>query len=487
LVVDYFAVAPTDWGFGFWLLLLAWIFEFFAGLIMLHDFTTVSGRVYLAQSIKVTFAALVFGVTAIATTHWVNVQTVPLFADHWTYAAPGTNMSTPAPYDYSANIAQYGLWQLCKDFSCVSISTDTTCSVDNGGLADFNNCAGFNAVRAFVLLTVILEFFFLYHLHWHMMSKETRRSSNTVRTGFVTSAFGVIATAITTSYYDLSVSDYSMSYWLFLLSWVIVFLVAFALAHGVDDKSFHKPGLWFATARLLTLISLIFFILAVALPTLTRVDTFHRVDTQTAAPGQAGWTGGDTDRHSDRLGMFYKCQKEGWAQKCRFIPYHCKVAQDHYTLLPEPLAVNALSDCREFNGIRTTAVLALLLTGFAFLAQGAYRRHGTDKSKMAAVILGYFAGVWGLVSFALALDYLQKEPTSEYASAFWLLVLAWVFVIIATFIFSRAQPGDCHGCGNAKCTCGENQQPAKAAVVVTAVPVVPVAVVPVAAVPATSI
>jgi len=327
-----------------------------------------------------------------------------------------------------------------------------------------------------------------------MMSKETRRSWGTVRTGFITSAFGVIATAITTSYYDLSVSDYSMSYWLFLLSWVLVFLVSFALAHGVDDKSFRKPGLWFGTSRLLTLIALIFFILAVSMPTLTRIDSFHRVDTQTAAPGQPGWTGGDTDRHSDRLGMFYKCQKEGWAQKCRFIPYHCKVAEDHYTQLPEPLAVNALSDCQEFNGIRTTAVLALILTGFAFLAQGAFRRHGTDMSKMAAVILGYFAGVWGMVSFALALDYLQKEPTSEYASAFWLLVLAWVFVTIATFIFSRALPGECPGCGHDKCVCGaEHQHPAKAVVVATApvaaapVAVVPVAAVPVAAVPATSI
>jgi len=249
-----------------------------------------------------------------------------------------------------------------------------------------------------------------------------------------------------------------------LLSWVLVFLLSFVLAHGMDDKSFGKPGLWFGASRLLTLVSLIFFILAVVTPRLTRVDTFHRVDTNSVAPGTPGWPGGDTDRHSDQLGMFYKCQKEGWAQKCRFINYHCKVGEDHYGALPEPLVTTALSDCREFNGIRVTAVLGLLFAGLAFLAQGAYRRHNKDRVKNAAIGLGYFSGIWGMVSFAMALDYLQKQPTSEYASAFWLLILAWVFVTIATFTFSRAQPGECPGCGQTKCVCGQGHgdQAAKA-------------------------
>jgi len=243
------------------------------------------------------------------------------------------------------------------------------------------------------------------------------------------------------------------------MSWVLVFLVTIHILRGADDKVFHQAGMMFGCARLLTMISLIFFVLAVVLARLTRFDSLYPAPAPGStmpAPGAPGWMAADTDRLVDGLGMFYHCQQTGEASKCRFIHYNCMAVPDHYTLLPEPLFNTALTDCHEFNGIRTCGVIALILAGFAVIAQHHYRWSGTDRAKAVAIGSGYFSAFWGMASFSLALDYFHKNTTSELGSAFWFLMLAWVVIAVSTFIFARSKrPESCDSCNHCD-NCGKD-------------------------------
>jgi len=191
-----------------------------------------------------------------------------------------------------------------------------------------------------------------------------------------------------------------------------------------------------------TLISLIFFILAVSGPTITRTDMWsnapqlnYGVDTS-----RANYTSPVVnDRASDTLGLFYHCEATGFVSRCRFIKGDCSVSADHSQPAETPQLLEGLSDCAEFNGIRSTAVLALLFTGLAWLSQHAFIHKPQEKQSKR---VGYFSvgihqlgWIFGLVSMSLALDYFAHLPTPNFGYAFWLLVIAWPLSLLGELVF----------------------------------------------------
>jgi len=192
-----------------------------------------------------------------------------------------------------------------------------------------------------------------------------------------------------------------------------------------------------------TLVSLIFFILAVSAPTITRFDMWNGapqfnsgIDTTSTTNYTAPIM---NDRASDTLGLFYHCEATGSNSKCRFIKVDCSVSKDHSQPAEAAQFIEGLSDCAEFNGIRSTAVLALLFTGVAWLAQHAFIHRPVDRptKRLGFVSVGIHQLGWifGLVSMSLALDYFGHLPTPGFGWAFWLLVIAWPLSLLGEIIF----------------------------------------------------
>src|SRR5690242_523142 len=80
LQVDFYVQQPGNWGFSFWLNMLAWVLGIVSLFIFSYDYHHKDVQRILS-ALLITFVGLVAMVTSIAMPHWAYIRTLPLFTD----------------------------------------------------------------------------------------------------------------------------------------------------------------------------------------------------------------------------------------------------------------------------------------------------------------------------------------------------------------------------------------------------------------------
>lgn len=278
--------------------------------------------------------------------------------------------------------------------------------------------------------------------------------------------WGVIGTALASTYFDLLPTEYAFSFWLFLVAWILLIVSMF-----IYLSSFWIRARWSELLQYwLSIAVLILLIVSAAYHQFTRrdVDSSYAIladGSRVNVPATYQYSGALTDigssfnptsnvttstllwtgtnytvddvlsnltysRASQYIGLFYTCTHNDTGKYCTVLDEDCATRNDGVVL----------TGCHQFNTIRAFVVMAILVVGAGVVFRTINFCARSRNLNTLAGVLNLVAFVFALVAVAVGLNWVLYDLSrSSYyiGSSAILLIVAWLFLLRLVLAWNR--------------------------------------------------